>query len=114
MRFVDAVSSCFATAKPDEDILHKNFEITFSGEAQVKEIMQRCRISDANKVKPGVGETTRVLLRRIPWKILIREGTECHLKHVLMLAHDRHIPVETYNSMSYSCCGLIKDMLAGE
>lgn len=113
-RFVDTVSACFAKAKPEESLLRKDFEITFSGEAQVNEIMRRFGISDANKVKPGVGETTRVLLRRIPWKILIREGAEIHLKHVLMLAHDRHIPVEIYNGMNYSCCGLIKDMLTGE
>lgn len=31
-------------------------------------------ISSVNFVKPGVGETTRVLLRRVPWKVLVREA----------------------------------------
>lgn len=30
-------------------------------------------IDDINLIKPGIGETTRVLLRRIPWKVLIDE-----------------------------------------
>ncbi len=31
-------------------------------------------IGDVNLVKPGVGETTRVLLRRVPWLVLVRGG----------------------------------------
>jgi len=61
-------------------------------------------------VKPGVGETTRVLLRRIPWKILVKSIEHPDIKHILMLAEDRGVPVEEYPGMNYSCCGLIKSM----
>ena len=40
---------------------------------EVKEIGRNFGINDINLIKPGIGETTRVLLRRLPWKILIDE-----------------------------------------
>ena len=63
-----------------------------------------------NMIKPGVGETTRVLLRRIPWKILIDSKENPNLQHILLLAKDRNVEVEEFAGMSYSCCGLIKTM----
>jgi hypothetical protein len=113
-RFVDTVSGSFTAAKPDLTLLNTDYDCDCSGAAQVEKIKRDFAISDTNKVKPGVGETTRVLLRRIPWKILIKGGMEKYLKHVLLLARDREIPIEIYNDMNYSCCGLIKDMLNGE
>ena len=38
------------------------------------EVAARYGITDVNLVKPGVGETTRVLLRRVPWRVLVRPG----------------------------------------
>ena len=38
------------------------------------EVAERYGIGDVNLVKPGVGETTRVLLRRVPWRVLVRTG----------------------------------------
>ncbi|WP_305037295.1 RNA-binding protein, partial [Bacillus cereus group sp. BfR-BA-01441] len=61
-------------------------------------------------IKPGVGETTRVLLRRIPWKILIRKQNNPDLKHILLLAKEKNAPIEIYENMAYSCCGLIKPL----
>ena len=47
---------------------------TWEGWAAVERISEEYGIHDVNLVKPGVGETTRVLLRRVPWKILARAG----------------------------------------
>jgi hypothetical protein len=113
-RFVDTVSKYFPSSKPDLTLVGSEFDCDYSGASQVEKIRLYFGITDTNKVKPGVGETTRVLLRRIPWKILIKGGMEKYLKHVLLLAHDKGIPIEIYNDMNYSCCGLIKDMLNGE
>ncbi|MGX7418118.1 cysteine protease StiP family protein [Carnobacterium gallinarum] len=64
-------------------------------------------------IKPGVGETTRVLLRRVPEKLLINPERKNDLRHILLLAKELHVPVEEYHNMPYSCCGLIKQQ-AGE
>ena len=43
-------------------------------------------IDDINLIKPGIGETTRVLLRRIPWKVLIDERYKGNpqLEHIVV------------------------------
>jgi len=80
----------------------------WSGWAFVEEISRRFGISNANLVKPGVGETTRVLLRRVPWKVLIRPDAAHDLDHVLLLARQRGVEVLEMHDMPYSCVGLIR------
>ena len=45
----------------------------YSGVEVVKKIANTYAIDDINFIKPGIGETTRVLLRRIPWKVLVNQ-----------------------------------------
>jgi Phosphoribosyl transferase (PRTase)/PELOTA RNA binding domain len=81
----------------------------FAGWAAVDRIVEEYGIGDANLVKPGVGETTRVLLRRVPWRVLVRAGAYQHpdLAHVRLLAQRRGVPVEEVADLPYSCVGLI-------
>lgn len=119
--FIDKVSSCFkrieATAKETASFfeLHpEQTEATWKGIQDIKRIQQDYGIDDVNLVKPGVGETTRVLLRRVPWKILVDRLDNPNLKHILLLAEDRKVSVEVYPNLTYSCCGIIKPLRKGE
>ncbi|ATP41618.1 hypothetical protein CSE16_17125 [Solibacillus sp. R5-41] len=76
----------------------------------VEQIQQQFAITNRNFIKPGVGETTRVLLRRVPWKILVNPTSEQDLSHIYMLAKEHGVPIEPYSNMIYSCCGLIKEL----
>ncbi len=80
---------------------------TWAGWAAVERISEAYGIHDVNLVKPGVGETTRVLLRRVPWKILARRGAGTDLDHVRLLAEQRGVPVEEVDGLPYTCVGLI-------
>lgn len=77
---------------------------------EVRRVASFFGIEDINFVKPGIGETTRVLLRRIPWKILIDERyrEDPELGHVVRLAEEKNVPVEYYPLTHYKCCGIIK------
>ena len=83
---------------------------TWAGLNTIKQLQEVFCLPNINLIKPGVGETTRVLLRRIPWKILIDSKENPNLQHILLLARDRGVAVEEFPGMSYSCCGLIKTM----
>jgi hypothetical protein len=48
-----------------------------------------------------------VLLRRIPWKVLVRADALDEVRHVLLLAEQRGVPVEVVDELPYSCVGLI-------
>ncbi|GLB57878.1 cysteine protease StiP family protein [Cytobacillus sp. NCCP-133] len=83
-------------------------EATFKGMEEVKQIKEEFKIDSINFVKPGVGETTRVLLRRLPWKILMKDPDSKYVRHIMMLAKERNVEIIHYPDMSYTCCGLIK------
>lgn len=107
--FVDTITKLFNNIIVDEKEIEGLDKCVYNtGIKEVNEIMDKYKIEDINLIKPGVGETTRVLLRRVPWKILVDNKNNPNLKHILVLAEDKKVPVEVYKNMSYSCCGLIK------
>ena len=77
---------------------------------EVREIAGKFGVDDINLVKPGIGEATRVLLRRLPWRILIDPAymEDPQLGHLLRLAEEKNVPVEAYPLKHYKCCGIIK------
>lgn len=80
----------------------------WAGWGAVARVAAAYGIGDLNLVKPGVGETTRVLLRRVPWKVLVRADADpADVEHVLQLAAERNVPVEQVSDLAYTCVGLI-------
>lgn len=108
--YVDEISKHFVEISLTEEDLNISGEILNLGMKQVEKIQKEFDISSLHFVKPGVGETTRVLLRRVPWKILVDSKENPNLKHILLLAEDRGVPIVEYKEMNYSCIGLIKDV----
>ena len=80
---------------------------TWTGWRDVEALCAEYEIGDVNLIKPGVGETTRVLLRRVPWAVLARTGAGPELDHVRLLAERRGVPVHDVDGLSFSCVGLI-------
>ncbi|MFD4654129.1 phosphoribosyltransferase [Kitasatospora sp. NPDC058444] len=111
--FLDAVAARFgevrATAVEGADRLADDPRRTpdWAGWAAVERISAEYGIDNVNLVKPGVGETTRVLLRRVPWRILARRGAGADLDHVRLLAAQRGVEVEEVDGLPYTCVGLI-------
>nr|WP_203598766.1 phosphoribosyltransferase [Streptomyces sp. SID7909] len=110
--FLDTVAARFdevadAVDTEVKELLAADRAPTWEGWAAVERISEEYGIHDVNLVKPGVGETTRVLLRRVPWKILARRGAGPDLDHIRLLAEQRGVPVEEVDSLPYTCVGLI-------
>ncbi|CAM5535460.1 hypothetical protein SGLAM104S_00179 [Streptomyces glaucescens] len=110
--FLDAVAARFtevgdAVDAQVKELLAADRTPTWEGWAAVERISEEYGIHDVNLVKPGVGETTRVLLRRVPWKILGAPGPALYLDHVRLLAGQRGVPVEEVADLPYTCVGLI-------
>lgn len=81
----------------------------WNGLDEVREIGRRFHISDINLIKPGIGEATRVLLRRLPWKLLVyRLDDELHLGHLYQLAREKGVTLVEYPLRCYKACGLIR------
>ncbi|PXV93411.1 RNA binding Pelota-like protein [Lachnotalea glycerini] len=79
---------------------------------EVKEIRNKYSIDDINLIKPGIGETTRVLLRRVPWKVLISDQckNDIALAPIIRLAEEKKVEVEYYPLRNYKASGIIKKL----
>jgi hypothetical protein len=104
--YVNEIAKHFEEIAPETI---KKGEVLNTGIEEVRKVQSLFGIKDINKIKPGVGETTRVLLRRVPWKILVNDMENPYLEHILLLAKERNVPIEVFPDMSYSCMGLIKE-----
>lgn len=106
--FINTIESKFNF---DNTIIKQN-KIFSYGIDEVNIIANNFNITDINLIKPGIGETTRVLLRRVPWKVLAdgKYINNNELTHILKLAKEKNIPVETYPMKHYKCCGIIRKM----
>lgn len=112
IEFLDTVCSYFDKVDEFEfEPTEAENDPSFKGVDEVKKICKDYGIKDINKVKPGVGETTRVLLRRIPDRVLInKNANKKYLKHILTLCEEKNVPVEEYPLKKYNVCGIIKDV----
>lgn len=104
-QFIEAVENCFRFDldwKTDQRAVR-------SGMDEVQRICKAFDIDDINFVKPSIGEATRVLLRRLPWKILVHSLDDNeHLDHLYQLAKEKGVEVVEYPLVNYRACGLIK------
>jgi adenine/guanine phosphoribosyltransferase-like PRPP-binding protein len=116
---LDTVAARFEDVRDEVDasvaaVLGSDRTPTWSGWASVEKVREEYGISHVNFVKPGVGETTRVLLRRVPWRVLVREADAPEHEHIRMLAAARGVPVDVVPDLAYSCVGLIKNVSSGD
>ena len=112
--FIDTISDEFINldAVPCST---NDLEEGWDGMSIVTDICNVMDINDYKKVKPGIGETTRVLLRRIPWKVLINKDipdTDKDIQHILVLCKEKNIPIMRWDLGNYKVCGIIKELSA--
>lgn len=116
--FINQVTRCFLdVAKDEEDDIKVDTQLdtSWNGMTIVNRICNTFDVEDYKKVKPGIGETTRVLLRRIPWLILVDEKiseNDPDIQHILLMAKEKNINVQKYPLGFYKVCGIIKELSA--
>lgn len=121
IEFIDTVTDHFSDITKDEvqEQFDKSLNISDkTGLQVVNDIASEFGIDDINLIKPGVGETTRVLLRRVPWAVLIDEsniqenGATSGIEHIKRLCTEKNIPIMMHSLGNYKACGIIKNMSA--
>lgn len=70
-------------------------------------------ITDVNLIKPGIGEATRVLLRRSPRLLIVRDAGAPEVAHLILLAQEKNIPVSVDPALPYHAVSLIRSALDG-
>lgn len=105
--FIDSIEKDF-----NYDLKPFKEEAFIDASKDILMLANKYKISNVNYIKPGIGETTRVLLRRVPWKIVInnRYAGNPELAHIVQLAKEKEVEVVQDNLRSYKCCGLIRQL----
>lgn len=114
--FIDTISKEFENMQA-HDVFKDGLPLEegWDGMSITLDICKLFSIPDYKKVKPGIGETTRVLLRRVPWKVLINKDIsrdDPDIQHILLLCKEKNIPTMRWDLGHYKVCGIIKELSA--
>ncbi len=66
-------------------------------------------VNNVNNIKLSVGESARVLLRRDPRVILVKNKRDKNIEHIMKLANEKGIDVIEYKDSKYNCIAIIKE-----
>ncbi|MBY0525724.1 MAG: cysteine protease StiP family protein [Gemmataceae bacterium] len=76
----------------------------------IADVRRRYGARDVNFVKPGIGEATRVLLRRVPDRLLLRDPQLPEVAHLRVLATEKKVPMVTEPTLPYRAAALIRGL----
>lgn len=60
----------------------------------VEALLELTGTTDRNRLKPGIAEATRAVLRRAPDRVLVADPDAPEVRHLVHLAHERGVTVE--------------------
>lgn len=73
-------------------------------------LMTENGLTDENLFKPGICESTRVLLRRSPELLFIRNEDNPEIQHLLKLAKTQGTPIQVLPNLPWEAAALIKSL----
>lgn len=59
----------------------------------LRRIAEEHDVADRNRIKPGIAESTRAVLRRVPYKLLLADFEHADLQPLRLLASERGVPI---------------------
>lgn len=91
---------------------HSTLEARQIAESTIHSIAQRFDIVNRNRIKPGIAEATRAVLRRVPHRILIANRSDPDLEGILYLAERHAVNVDEVPELTgpYRAITIIKDV----
>ena len=73
-------------------------------------LMARHATHDRNRIKPGIGESTRSLLRRVPDRLYLQSLDGADVAHLRHLAEDRAVAVSVDPALPYRAAVVIRSL----
>lgn len=111
--FIDAIAPLAAAAVPRTLAGHaaRRAALMAGCETMVETLLAESGMRDRNRIKPGIAEATRALLRRLPERLLVRDRQDPDVQHLLHLAAGHGIPVEPLAKAShYRAVAIIRSL----
>lgn len=111
--FVDAIAPLAIAETPRPIVGHAaNIpSLRLAGEQMLTELLALAGTRDPNRIKPGIAEATRALLRRVPERLLLRDLLDPDVQHLRHLADVAGIEIEQLASESrYRAVAIIRTL----
>ncbi|MBF0178257.1 MAG: cysteine protease StiP family protein [Magnetococcales bacterium] len=102
------VAASLATAEPARWGKVERSRAARRSGAFLAKMLARVGTEDRNRIKPGIGEATRAMLRRMPAMVLVRDPGALDIKHLMGLAAERGIETITDPELPYKACAVIQ------
>ena len=113
--FIDTILARVETVWPGfketVDFVPGNFQsLQGVSERFLQALVERYGVGHTHYIKPGIGEATRVLLRREARLLLLKDLESEATLHLRWLAEDKSIPIIVFNDLPYCAVALIKEI----
>lgn len=92
---------------PVEWTEQRRAELKATSDRFVADIMARFHVVDRNRVKPGIGESTRALMRRMPERLIVVDENADDLQHLVFLAKQKGLPINIEPNLPYRAAVVI-------
>jgi hypothetical protein len=110
--FVDVLSPKVAASLTDATPVEwgpaKRAALREVSEVFINRVAREFRVPDRHRIKPGIGESTRALLRRVPECLLVADPSAQDLLHLGHLATQKRVPVHHVPDLPYRATALIR------
>jgi len=112
--FIDAtlaaVDKLWRSFEPHRHVELDRKQLQITSQNLLHWLSKQYGITRYNYIKPGIGEATRVLLRREAQLLLLQDGDSEATQHLRWLAESKSIPIDIVPSLSYRAVALIKEI----
>ncbi len=112
--FVDEIMASVASfwQSPSKRFLPNRDNVQLQNASQkLLRLLSECyQISRTHYIKPGIGEATRVLLRREARLLLLQDLAATETLHLRWLAESKAIPITVCHELPYRAVALIKEL----
>lgn len=108
--FLDHISGEFSLENKAPRINESKQERQAITKAYLDSLSTKYQVGDINRIKPGIAEATRVMLRRVPDLLIVREIGHQDTLHLEQLANEKGVAVVCDPAMPFGACSLIKDV----
>ena len=109
--FISQVVEVMDTCKVAPKVSKSSLDVREAVQSFVHKIMNDFNISNYNRIKPGISEATRVMLRRVPDILLVKNKEDSNIEHLKYLSIKKKVKMIEYKDMPLNACALIKDVV---
>lgn len=111
--FIENIMQIIKTLKSDtlQPLLAQNSALHSKMNNFLKDLQKEWQIKDMNYIKPGIAESTRVLLRRVPFLVIVQNLDSKEIEHLVLLAKEKKVKVVEDTTLPYKALAIIKDVI---